>query len=100
MTTGATEVLEQIAGLQMRPLRDVDQCRGLGGIFSVKYGEIAGAVAAEKLRCIEETGADLLVCNDGGCALNISGAAHRQCKKFRMKHVAEILDEAMQAAER
>lgn len=100
MTTETTELLEQIPGVQMRPLRDLDQCCGFGGSFSVKYGDIAGAIAAEKLRCIEESGADLLVCNDGGCALNISGAAHRQGKKFRMKHVAEILDEAMQTAER
>lgn len=97
MTDEATRLLGKIRGIEFRPLEKVEQCCGFGGTFSVKYGDISGAMVRDKVACIRDTGADLLVCNDGGCAMNIAGAVRRAGLDIRIKHIAQILDEAMNA---
>ncbi len=90
-----TSVLRCFRGLEYRPLVKLDQCCGFGGTFAVKYGDISGSMLADKVECIKATGADLLICNDGGCTLNIVGGLHRQGINIRVRHIAELLDEAM-----
>ncbi|HOA74261.1 MAG TPA: (Fe-S)-binding protein [Phycisphaerae bacterium] len=84
-------------GLEYRPLEKADQCCGFGGTFAVKFGEISGAMVQDKIACVKATGADTLICNDGGCTLNIIGALHREGVNIRTVHVATMLDQAMKA---
>lgn len=95
MTREAVRLLEQIQGIDYRELRKMDQCCGFGGTFAVKYPEISGAMVADKVDCIRETGAATVMCNDGGCTLNIAGRAHRQGVDVRFKHLAEIIAESL-----
>lgn len=97
MTGEVPELLAKIDGVDYRPLEKMDQCCGFGGTFAVKYGHISEAIANDKADCIERSGADVLVCNDGGCSLNIGGVLHRRGSRVRLMHVAEILDAAMSA---
>jgi L-lactate dehydrogenase complex protein LldE len=90
-------LIRQFRGLEYRPLVKAEQCCGFGGTFAVKFGEISGAMVRDKIECIKATGADTLVCNDGGCTLNIIGALHREGVNIKVKHVASMLDEAMKA---
>jgi L-lactate dehydrogenase complex protein LldE len=96
MTDEVPGLLAKIDGLDYRPLEKMDQCCGFGGTFAVKYGHISEALVNDKVNCIEQTGAEMLVCNDGGCALNICGALHRRGSRVRVVHTAEILDIAME----
>ncbi|MCH7873291.1 MAG: hypothetical protein IID33_16470 [Planctomycetes bacterium] len=41
------------------------------------------------------TEARLVVCNEGGCTLNLAGGAHRRGLPLRFKHVAECLAESL-----
>lgn len=84
-------------GLEYRPLEKAEQCCGFGGTFAVKFGEISGAMVQDKINCVKATGADTLICNDGGCTLNIAGALHRSGYDIKVLHVASMLDEAMKA---
>lgn len=93
-------LVQVFRGLEYRPLEKADQCCGFGGTFSVKHGDIATAMVDDKLTCIRATGADLVVCNDGGCTMNIAGAARRQGLEVQFKHVAQMLDQAMQVGGR
>ncbi len=36
-----------------------------------------------------------VICNDAGCSMNISGMCHRQKMPTQVKHVAELIAEAM-----
>ncbi len=90
-------LLRQFRGLEYRPLVKAEQCCGFGGTFAVKFGEISGAMVQDKIDCVKATGANTLICNDGGCTLNIAGAMHRQGVDIQVEHVASMLDRAMQA---
>ena len=95
MTDEVPRLLAKIDGFELRELEKYDQCCGFGGTFAVKYGHISEAMVNDKVDCIERTGAEVLVCNDGGCALNISGVLHRRGSPIRLMHAAQILDAAM-----
>ncbi len=40
-------------------------------------------------------GAQTLICNDAGCTMNISGMLHRRAQDTRVRHLAEVIAEAM-----
>ena len=96
----AARLLQKIRGIEYRQLEKMDQCCGFGGTFAVKYGEISGAMVRDKVAHIRKTGANLLVINDGGCTMNIAGACRREGYEIKVMHIAEILDQAMAAAEK
>src|SRR5439155_2881788 len=98
LTDETVRILRQIRGIEYRPLEKIEQCCGFGGTFAVKYGDISGAMAADKVACIAATGANLLISNDGGCTMNIAGACRRAGLNIQIKHIAQILDEAMVSA--
>jgi L-lactate dehydrogenase complex protein LldE len=98
MTDEAVRLMGKVDGLENRPLEKVEQCCGFGGTFAVKYGDISGSMVRDKVQCIAATGARMLVCNDGGCAMNIEGAMRRQGVNMPVKHLVQILDEAMSRA--
>ena len=100
VTDEHVRMLQRFRGLEYRPMEKMDQCCGFGGTFAVKYGDISGAMVRDKVVNIRKTGANLLVCNDGGCTLNIAGALHRDGCDIRVMHIAQILDQAMAASEK
>lgn len=80
------------AGVEIAEMKDCEQCCGFGGTFSVKYGDISGAIVDEKCRHIQATGADAVVLGDLGCMLNIEGRLQRLGdKRTRVLHVAQVL---------
>ena len=40
-----------------------------------------------------------MICNEGGCGLNIAGGAHRVGVRLRFKHLAECLAESLKLME-
>lgn len=95
LTDEPLKLLQQLGNVEFRPLEKTDQCCGFGGTFATKYPAISGSIAADKVACIAATGAQVAVCNDAGCTMNISGMAHRQREEVRVRHFAELLAEAM-----
>lgn len=90
-------LVKGLGNAEVVALEKSDQCCGFGGTFSVKYPEISGPLAQEKSECAAKSGAEILIVNDAGCSMNISGAAHRQGHGFRTHHVAELIAEAIDA---
>ncbi|MEF9944005.1 MAG: (Fe-S)-binding protein [Burkholderiaceae bacterium] len=85
-------LLAQLPGVKLTEMKDAEQCCGFGGTFSIKYGNISGAIVDEKCRNIQASGADAVVLGDLGCLLNIEGRL-RRCgdEKTRVLHVAQVL---------
>jgi L-lactate dehydrogenase complex protein LldE len=88
-------LLKQMGNIEFVPLEKTDQCCGFGGTFAVKYPEISGAIVEDKVACIAATKARTTVCNDAGCTMNISGMCHRGDVPTKVRHIAELMAEAM-----
>ena len=85
------ELLDSVDGLEFREAKDTEVCCGFGGLFSVKYPSISNVMATNKVDCLAETGAPLVLGPDLGCLLNIAGKAAREGCNIEVRHVAEVL---------
>jgi L-lactate dehydrogenase complex protein LldE len=97
MSDEAIEVMRKVDGLEYLPMEKHDQCCGFGGLFAIKYDKISEAIVEDKAQCILKSGANMLVCNDAGCTMNINGFLRRRGSSVRCIHIAEILDEAIRS---
>jgi L-lactate dehydrogenase complex protein LldE len=95
----AIGLLKKMKNSGFVPLEKMEQCCGFGGTFSTKYPDISGAMVRDKITCGNKTGADVMIVNDAGCAMNIGGACHRYQADFKVKHLAELLAEAIDNAQ-
>jgi L-lactate dehydrogenase complex protein LldE len=84
-------LLTAIPGLELREMAENDVCCGFGGTFCVKYPEISDVMVADKTRHIAETGAEFVLAGDLGCLMNMAGKASREGRRFRARHVVEVL---------
>lgn len=86
------ELLKNVEGLEFTELPSKDKCCGFGGTFSVKMTHISEQMVDEKVQCVEETEADILIGADAGCLMNIGGRIDRKGKPVRVMHIAEVLN--------
>jgi L-lactate dehydrogenase complex protein LldE len=91
----AVQIVKKIGNAQFVPMEKTDQCCGFGGTFAIKYPDISQAIVDDKVNCIAATHTDTTLCNDAGCTMNISGMCNRKGIPTRVKHVAEVIAEAM-----
>jgi len=84
-------LLGRVAGLELKELPGAEICCGFGGAFSVKYPTVSDALATDKLRELEASGAAHLLAGDLGCLMHLAGKLHRAGSKVRVRHVAEVL---------
>jgi L-lactate dehydrogenase complex protein LldE len=85
------DLLAQLRDTELVELPGADECCGFGGLFSVKMGDISGAMLARKLDNIEGTGSDAVVACDPSCLLHIAGGLHRRGSSTRALHMAQVL---------
>lgn len=91
----AERVIRGVKGLKYTPLEKREQCCGFGGTFATKFPQVSGALVRDKVECIRAAGAEALICNDAGCAMNISGACRREGAPTRLISLAEVLAEGL-----
>ena len=85
-------LLAMVPGARLTELAGCEQCCGFGGTFSIKFGEISGAIVDEKCRNVRASGADAVVLGDLGCMLNIEGRLRRTGDTTtRVLHIAQVL---------
>jgi L-lactate dehydrogenase complex protein LldE len=84
-------LLSAVNGIRLVEMREREECCGFGGLFSVKFPEISGAILDDKLRRIRESGAEVVVSTDCGCLMQIGGGLRRAGDKIEVRHLAEVL---------
>ena len=87
-----TALLENIAGLDLKPMERNEVCCGFGGAFSVKMADVSTAMLNEKLDNVIETGASTLIAGDTGCIMHMQGGLRRRGSDVQVVHIAELLD--------
>ncbi len=85
------QLLSAVNGIRIVELRNREECCGFGGMFSVKFPPISGAMLQDKMTTITESGAEVLVANDCGCLMQIAGGLHRNGSPVETRHLAQIL---------
>jgi len=84
-------LLNQVKGLELVGFKGQDKCCGFGGTFSVKLGSLSGAMAEEKVKNIQEVGADYLTGADAGCLMSLHGVIQRKQYPIKVMHIAQLL---------
>jgi L-lactate dehydrogenase complex protein LldE len=80
-----------VQGIDLVKLPNLERCCGFGGTFAVKNADVSSAMLAEKVRDVQNTGAEVCTACDNSCLMHIEGALHRQRTGMRTLHIAEIL---------
>ena len=62
----------------------------------MKLPSISSAMLADKVDAIERSGAKCLVATDCSCLMHIEGGLRRKRPDVLVKHIAELLAEALQ----
>jgi L-lactate dehydrogenase complex protein LldE len=88
----------QIENARVIELEDHDVCCGFGGLFAVKMADISGAMLAKKTAYISDSPAQVLGI-DVSCQTHINGGLEKMQAPQRMRHVAEVLAEAIDSRE-
>lgn len=85
------KLLEHVQGLELVEMNDVETCCGFGGTFAVKFEDISGAMADQKITNAMDTGADYIISTDASCLMHLNGFANKQGKKIQTIHLADVL---------
>ena len=72
-------------------MKDSDRCCGFGGSFFLKYRDISEAMAADKVRNIVDSGAEVVVGCDMGCLMRIQKQLKRIGSDIKAIHIAQLL---------
>jgi L-lactate dehydrogenase complex protein LldE len=84
-------LIHQLNHVELIELKNEHECCGFGGTFSVKQPAISGAMVADKIEDIIQTGASRILAGDCGCLMNISGAMEYQNVPIKGQHLAEFI---------
>ena len=88
---GPRRLLQNVKGLELVEMNDVETCCGFGGTFSVKFEGISTAMAEQKLTNIIATGADFVVSTDCSCLMQLGGIIKNKNLPIETLHIADIL---------
>jgi L-lactate dehydrogenase complex protein LldE len=84
-------LLRAVRALDLVELAAAESCCGFGGTFALKNAETSTAMLADKMRCVLDTGAEVLTAGDNSCLMHIGGGLSRLRTGVRTVHLAEIL---------
>lgn len=93
----ARALLAQVRDAEVVPLTGSAECCGFGGLFALKQHGISEAMLARKLDDLAGIEADLLVTGDASCMTQIAGGLSRRGAKLRVRHIAELLANLVEA---
>ena len=86
------ELLQNVEGLDLLDWKNEELCCGFGGTFSVKMPDVSAAMADEKIKALEQSGADTLISGDSSCLMHLGGRLRRTGHDTRVLHLAQVLD--------
>lgn len=89
-------LIRKLKNVELVPLEFEEECCGFGGTFSVKEPEISNAMAMQKVKDIQNSGAQYLISGDGGCLLNIRGTMQKLGVDVRSLHLYDFLQKRLE----
>ncbi|MGQ0666787.1 MAG: FAD-binding and (Fe-S)-binding domain-containing protein [Nitrospiraceae bacterium] len=90
-------ILSSLPGVTFAEMPDADRCAGGAGTFVVKDYETSKKIFERKAKAVEQVGADVVATSCPACMIQLKNGLR---ESVEVKHVAQMLNEAYQAAER
>ena len=88
------QLLAAIPGVTLVELRQPDQCCGSAGVYNILQTEAAEQVLDAKLADVAATGADVVVCTNTGCHMQMIHGVRKAGLVVEVVHLVELLDRA------
>lgn len=89
--TQPLELLGQVPGLTLVPLRDAESCCGSAGIYNLEQPELSEAILATKMEHLSRTEAEVVVTGNPGCMLQLGHGIQQKSLSMQVQHPIEIL---------
>lgn len=93
------KLLQNVKGLELVEMEDVETCCGFGGTFAVKFEPISVAMAEQKVEHALATGASYLISTDLSCLMHLQGYIDHKKIDLRTMHIADVLVSGLQQVE-
>jgi glycolate oxidase iron-sulfur subunit len=88
-------LLSRIPHLQLVELTYPDQCCGSAGVYNLEHPELSERILRSKIDDIRASGAELIISANPGCILQIQKGLQESGMDIPVKHIAVVLDEAL-----
>ena len=85
------KLLENVQGLELVEMNDVETCCGFGGTFAVKFEPISIAMADQKALNAVATGSKYIVSSDHSCLMHLDGFIRHKGLDIKTVHIADVL---------
>jgi L-lactate dehydrogenase complex protein LldE len=85
------KLLQNVKGLELVEMEDVETCCGFGGTFAVKFEPISVAMAEQKVEHALATGAQYLISTDLSCLMHLQGYIENKGYNLYTMHLADVL---------
>ena len=89
------KVLASIPGVSVVAFEEGEICCGSAGIFNLVQPEMAAQLGRRKADHIARSSPDVVVTSNPGCILQIRAAAAQAGHTYRVMHIVELLDRAL-----
>ena len=93
------QLLALVPELELVPLLESEICCGAAGSYNLTEADMSDRLAARKVRHIIETGAELVITGNAGCAMQLEAALRLAGHSLPVAHPMDILDRSYRAAQ-
>ncbi|MEJ2514649.1 MAG: (Fe-S)-binding protein [Gammaproteobacteria bacterium] len=91
----ARQLLDSVAGVERVEAEGPAECCGFGGVFSVAFPHVSGAMGRRRVAALMTSSPDLVVSPDVSCLMHQKGLARHDGKPFPAMHIAQLLNRAL-----
>lgn len=88
---GPRMLLENVKGLTIKEMADVETCCGFGGTFAVKFAGISIGMGEQKVENAIATGANYIISTDLSCLMQLQGYIDGKGYSIKTLHIADVL---------
>ena len=93
MSEPPREILRKVS--EFRDIEGADYCCGMGGVFSAFFPDLSNRIAARKTAAVEKSGVGTVVTGCAGCMMQLTDRLSARGNGVRVRHIAEVLAEAL-----
>jgi L-lactate dehydrogenase complex protein LldE len=88
---GPRRLLQNVSGLKLSEMLDVETCCGFGGTFAVKFEAISIGMADQKVNNALGTDAEYIISTDLSCLLHLDSYIKGKELPLKTIHIADVL---------